>query len=248
MRRGAHTSSQAMNDRPDDMATPSLRRLLAEMPAFLRRPFWAPACRRIARAHHGDGRTVLVIPGFLTGDLLSLRLRRTLKLAGYQAVGWELGINRGVDATLLDRLAERFDRLQADRPIVLVGWSLGGLYARELAKLRPGAVDRVLTLGSPFHGDPHANNVWRLYELVNRHPVEAPPLHVNLAVKPPVPTFALWTRRDGLVAPGATRGLPEQSDVQVEVACHHTDFCSHPKALAAILEAISAGTAPRSPR
>jgi pimeloyl-ACP methyl ester carboxylesterase len=228
-----------------DAATPPFRSLLAEVPAFLRRPFWAPACRRVARTHGGDGRMVMVIPGFLAGDPFTWRLRRTLNVAGYRAEGWKLGINRGVRADLLDRLTRRLDGLPPK--VVLIGWSLGGLYARELAKLRPERVDRVITLGSPFHGDPRANHAWRLYERVNGHPVDAPPLKVELAVKPPVPTFALWSARDGIVAPAATRGLPGESDVQVEVNCHHTDFCTHPRALAAILEAISAGTAPPPP-
>lgn len=184
----------------------------------------------------------MVIPGFLAGDPFTWRLRRTLAIAGYRAEGWKLGINRGVRPDLLDRLTARIDRLEPK--VVLIGWSLGGLYARELAKLRPERVDRVITLGSPFHGDPRANHAWRLYELVNRHPVDAPPLQVDLAAKPPVPTFALWSARDGIVAPAATRGLPGESDVQIEVDCHHTDFCTNPRALAAILDAINAGTAP----
>jgi pimeloyl-ACP methyl ester carboxylesterase len=229
----------------NDAGAPPLRSLLAEFPAFLRRPFWAPACRRLARAHAGDGRTVMVLPGFLTADPFTSRLRRTLNVAGYHAEGWRLGINRGVTPDLLDRLTARIDGLPPR--LVLIGWSLGGLYAREVAKLRPDRIDRVITLGSPFHGDPRANNVWRLYERVNRYPVDAPPIHVELAVKPAVPTFALWSPRDGIVAPAATRGLPGESDQQVEVACHHTDFCTHPRALAAILDAISAGTAPPPP-
>ncbi|MDB5716729.1 MAG: alpha/beta hydrolase [Sphingomonas bacterium] len=228
----------------DDVAPP-LRRLAAELPAFFRRPFWAPSCRRIARAHRGDGRVVMVIPGFLAGDIFTSRLRRTLDLAGYRAEGWRLGINWGVRADLLDRLSARIDAIDPARgPVVLIGWSLGGIYARALAKIRPDRVDRVITLGSPFSGDPHANNAWRLYEMVNRHPVEAPPIAVDLATKPPVPTFALWSARDGIVAPASTRGRPGESDRRIEVDCRHTDFCTHPRALTTILEAISAGTAP----
>ena len=230
-----------------DAEAPPLGRLLAELPAFLRRPFWAPACRRIARSHAGDGRKVMVIPGFLAGDLFTLRLRRTLAVAGYRVEGWRLGINRGVRADLLDRLTRRLDAIGGRGGVVLIGWSLGGLYARELAKLRPERVDRVITLGSPFAGDPRANHAWRLYELVNGHPVDAPPLTVDLVAKPPVPTFALWSPRDGIVAPASSRGLPGQSDAQVEVDCHHSDFCSHPCALTAILNSISAGTEPPPP-
>lgn len=223
-----------------DAGVPPLGRLLAELPAFLRRPFWARAFRRIAAAHRGDGRTVMVIPGFLAGDLFTLRLRRTLALAGYRAEGWGGGSNWGVRADLFDRLLERIDRLAADRPLVLIGWSLGGLYAREAAKRRPHRVERVVTLGSPFSGNLRHNRAWRLYEWINGHPVDRPPLEVDLPVKPPVPTIALWTRRDGIVAPASARGNPGESDRQIEVDCRHMDFCSNPRALAAILKAIGA--------
>ncbi len=181
----------------------------------------------------------MVIPGFLAGDIFTLRLRRTLALAGYRAEGWGGGINSGVRADLLDRLLGRIERIAAGRPLVLVGWSLGGLYAREAAKLRPELVERVITLGSPFSGDLHANRAWRMYEWVNRHPVDRPPIDVDLPVKPPVRTIALWTPRDGIVAPAAARGKPGESDAQVQVDCSHMDFCSNPRALEAILEAIS---------
>lgn len=228
----------------DDAGVPPLSHFLAEGPAMIRHPFWAPAFRRIARVHRGGGRPVIVIPGLLAGDLLTSRLRRTLAVAGYRVSGWGLGINRGVRPELLDGLTARVEALAAGGDkVVLIGWSLGGLYAREVAKRCPALVDRVITLGSPFHGDPRANRAWRLYERVNDHPVDAPPIEVDLPVKPPVPTFALWSRRDGIVAPAATRGLPGQSDRQIEVECHHIDFCTHPNAITAILNAISEETA-----
>jgi hypothetical protein len=229
----------------DPAAPPPLSRLLAEVPALLPSPRWARACRRIATFHHGDGRRVIVIPGFMAGDLLTRRLRQTLTRAGYRAEGWGLGVNWGVRPELLDRLLARIDAGAA--PVALVGWSLGGLYAREVAKLRPERIDRVITLGSPFSGDLHANNAWRAYEMINRHPVDNPPIDVDLPAKPPVPTFALWSPQDGIVAPQASRGRPEESDQRIEVRCRHIDFCYDPMAIAAILGALSAGTAPPPP-
>ena len=92
--------------------------------------------------------------------------------------------------------------------MILVGWSLGGIYAREVAKLRPELAAKVITLGSPFSGDPRANNVWRLYEWVAGHPVDDPPIKTDLAEKPPVPTLAIWSRRDGIVSVASARGEP----------------------------------------
>lgn len=182
----------------------------------------------------------MVIPGFLAGDIFTRRLRRTLAVAGYRPLPWGCGINWGVRSNLIERLLGRIEAAARDAPVVLVGWSLGGLYAREAAKLRPALVERVVTLGSPFSGDLRANRAWRLYELVNGHAVDRPPIEVELAVKPPVPTFALWSRHDGVVAPAASRGNPGESDRQIEIDCRHMDFCSSPAALAAILDAIAA--------
>jgi pimeloyl-ACP methyl ester carboxylesterase len=120
----------------------------------------------------------------------------------------------------------------------LVGWSLGGCYAREAAKLRPDLIDRVVTLGSPFSGDLRANNAWRLYELVSGHPVDRPPLQVDLETKPPVPTLAIWSRRDGVVAPACACGTEGQSDRQVELDCSHMGFGVSGKAYPKIVAAL----------
>lgn len=225
---------------PLDGATPSLGRMLAELPSFFRHPPWFGQVDAAASGRDGGGRSVLVLPGFLASDVLTARLRHTLAAAGYRAHGWELGINQGISADLFDRMLRRLDGVAA--PVSLVGWSLGGLYARELAKLRPAAVDRVITLGSPFSGDLHANRAWKLYEWVNHHPVDAPPVPVDLAVKPPVLTLALWSAEDGIVAPASSRGKPGEVDRSVEVACRHLDFVSAPAALTAVLDALEATT------
>jgi pimeloyl-ACP methyl ester carboxylesterase len=107
--------------------------------------------------------------------------------------------------------------------VLLVGWSLGGVFARELACARPQDVLAVVTLGSPFSGEPTWNNVWRLYERVAGHKVHSPPIPRSTG-KPPVPTLALWSRRDGIVAPRAAYGLPGERDKAVELACTHLGF------------------------
>ncbi|WP_380871447.1 alpha/beta hydrolase [Sphingomonas sp. DBB INV C78] len=225
-----------------DSGVPPLLRFLAEGQALVSRPFTAQAARRIAATHQGDGRAVMVIPGFMARDIFTLRLRKMLEIAGYSPHGWGLGMNRGATSDLLERLSDRLDRIatREGTPISIIGWSLGGLYARELAKLRPDLVDRVITLGSPFSGDPRANRAWKLYEFVNRHPVDRPPLEVELSRKPPMKTFALWSANDGIVAPACARGLPHETDSHVQVDCRHMDFVSSPAAIRAILDALKA--------
>ena len=225
-----------MKNNPADRDTQPMGGLFGEVAAFLTNPPWFGRVDHIAAGHDGRGRAVLVLPGFLATDDFTARLRHTLNAAGYRAHGWELGLNQGISRDLFDRMLARIDSLPA--PVSLLGWSLGGLYARELAKLRPDAVDRVITLGSPFSGDLHANRAWKLYEWVNRHPIDTPPVPVNLAVKPPVPTWALWSPEDGIVAPASSRGLAGEADHRIEVACRHMDFVSAPVALKAVLGAL----------
>jgi pimeloyl-ACP methyl ester carboxylesterase len=169
-----------------------------------------------------DGRPVLVIPGFLATDRTTLPLRKALAQDGWRVHGWGLGWNRGVKHDTILRLRERLDEI-SDEPVLLVGWSLGGLFARELARTSPERVRAVVTLGSPFSGDPHQNHVWRLYEWVAKHKVDDPPVP-RITDKPPVPHLALWSRKDGLIAPRAAKGLEHERDQAVEIDCAHMAF------------------------
>ena len=206
-------------------------------PADLRPP---PNWRRLheasfllARAWHGighleprgpeEGEPVLVIPGFIANDRTTMALRRALAEAGYRAYPWNGGWNLGARPDTIERLKQRLDQISPDAPILVVGWSLGGVFARELARAHPDRVRAVATLGSPFSGDPRLNNVWRLYEWVAGHPVDSPPIE-RITDKPPVPCLALWSRKDGIIAPAAARGLPHESDKEVECDCSHMAF------------------------
>jgi len=170
-----------------------------------------------------DGPPALVIPGFLANDRTTMELRRAMAEAGWRVHGWGFGWNLGARADTLHRLEACVDRMGAKQPILLVGWSLGGLYARELARHCPAKVRAVVTLGSPFSGDLHQNNVWRLYELVAGHRVEETPIP-RITAKPPVPTLALWSRQDGIVAVRAAKGLAGERDKAVELKCGHMAF------------------------
>ena len=186
----------------------------------------------------------MVLPGFLATDRTTLGLQRALAGAGYRVSGWGLGMNRGVRPDTLQGIAARLEGFAAGEPVILVGWSLGGIYARELAKLRPDLVSKVVTLGTPFSGDRRSNNVWRLYEAIARHPVDKPPVGGDPAVKPPVPTLALWSRFDGLIAPAAARGEPGERDREQELDCRHMGYAVSGRAFPKIIEAIAAFDSP----
>ena len=170
-----------------------------------------------------DGPPALVIPGFIATDRTTMALRKALAAAGWRVHGWNMGWNRGARADTIEQLGQRLDEVSGGRPVLLVGWSLGGLFARELARAFPDKVRAVVTLGSPFSGDPKQNNVWRLYEWVAGHKVDEPPIP-RITDKPPVPHLAIWSRRDGIVAARAARGLEGERDKEVEMRCTHMAF------------------------
>jgi pimeloyl-ACP methyl ester carboxylesterase len=123
----------------------------------------------LASAPRGDGHAVIVYPGFLGSDLSTRPMRRLLRWLGHDVHGWGQGRNRVASAEVMSAALQRIHELQRrhGRRISLVGWSLGGLYAREFAKRAPDAVRCVVTLGSPFTGPQRATNAGRLYDALN---------------------------------------------------------------------------------
>lgn len=217
---------------------PALPLLVREALSFAYMRTSAAFASTVALDVSGNGRPVMVVPGFMASDQTTSRMRRSLQEAGFKAHGWGLGRNKGIKADIFERLDERIEALRCDQPLTLVGWSLGGLVAREYAKYAPHRVAKVVTLGSPFSGDPRSNNAWRLYEFVAGHKVDAPPVDVTLSEKPPVPTCALWSANDGVVAPHSARGQQHESDRQIELDCTHMAFVARPDAIRAIAKAI----------
>jgi pimeloyl-ACP methyl ester carboxylesterase len=187
-----------------------------------------------------DGPPVLVIPGFLATDRTTMDLRRALARAGWRAHPWLLGLNMGAKANTLDLLEKRLDALEDPRKVLIVGWSLGGMFARQLAHRCPDKVRAVITLGSPFSGDLKTNtNVREFYERVAGHDVYEPPFP-HRQEKPPVPTLALWSRRDGIVAPSAARGRDDERDKAVEIDTYHTGFAIDRPVLSQVVAEIRA--------
>jgi len=234
--------SQAGRVRHPEHLPPPRRLLLLEGLAIMSRS-WR-AFGHLGERGPSDGRPVMIIPGFFASDRSTLGLQRGLARAGYRVAGWGLGTNHGVHSRMLDDIIARLEQFSSGRPVILVGWSLGGLFAREVAKLRPDLVSHVFTMGSPFSGDPRANNAWRLYERVTGHPVDRPPIQVDIGGKPPVPTVALWSRRDGMVAPASARGTDLERDRHVELTCRHMGFATSRRAIRDVVRIIGQDAPP----
>jgi pimeloyl-ACP methyl ester carboxylesterase len=159
-------------------------------------------------APSGDGHPVMVLPGFLAGGGTTAPMRRFLKTKNYETICWGLGRNLGPlaigpEGELLGQKLETLYR-QMKRKVSLVGWSLGGIMARELAKKYPHMVRQVITMGSPFAGNPRANYAWRLYQGVTGQEIDPAAMQDvfdNLAEPPKgIPTTAIFSRGDGVVA------------------------------------------------
>ncbi|AZT85474.1 esterase [Marinobacter sp. NP-4(2019)] len=173
----------------------------------------------LRRVPRGDGHAVLVIPGFLASDISTVPLRRFLRNRGYQVHGWEQGRNFGPKAGLMEQMVERLEQLHTDTNtrVSLIGWSLGGIFAREIARAKPHLVRQVITMGSPLYGAPETStHAWHLYKRLNRYGDEG---LVRGDKAPPVPTTSVFSRGDGIVGwEGSVERCGAQTE-NVEVNC-----------------------------
>jgi len=214
---------------------PRLARFLGEAEVLLE-PIRRPR-RKLVIPATDNPQMVMMLPGFATHPVRMRYLARQLEAAGHRTKRWGLGFNWGPDEQNFAALEARLADLHArhGRPVVLLGWSLGGLYARELAKRQPHAVAKVITMGSPFSGSPRANNVWRAYQFITGHAVDAPPIEADLATKPPVETVALWSANDGVIAPRCAAGRAGERDRAIALRCTHIGFTYDPGVIATLL-------------
>lgn len=224
---------------PAGVVGPPLRFLLGELGAVLpSRLSQPPRKANVPAAQHP--RTVMLLPGFGAHPARMRRMLRALQAAGHDANEWGLGFNLGPTPANFSFLMSRVSELYRSTgcPVALVGWSLGGLFAREIAKQRPEAVCGVITMGTPFSGDRRANNAWRAYQAITGHEVDAPPIPGDFSAKPPCPTIALWSPRDGIVAPRSACGRPGERDRAVALRCSHLGFAGHPTVIAEVLRQL----------
>lgn len=192
-------------------------------------------------APRGDGHPVVVLPGLVASDTSTKLLRHYLRERGYAAHGWGLGRNlgprRGVEAGMF-ALLERLQGLDG-RKVSLVGWSLGGAYARLLASKRPDLVRSVITLGSPFAGDARSTNAWRVYEGVSGQSANDSARWQHVRPTPPVPTTSIYSRTDGIVAWRGSLERPGPTTENIEVFASHLGLGANASVLYAIADRLS---------
>lgn len=219
----------------------TLTELHRAMVEFATLPLASPL---LMKAPKGDGHSVLVLPGFVAGDTSTDPLRRYLKFLGYDAHGWELGRNLGPLAIGRqgERLMERFLEVAktATGKVSLVGWSLGGVMARELSKRVPDQVRQVITLGSPFTGDPFASKPTKFYQAVTGETGEdfADRLKAS-TVPPPMPSTAIYSKADGVVAWQNCVEIDAPTTDNIEVYGSHCGLGVNPSVLFAVADRLA---------
>ena len=192
-------------------------------------------------APRGDGHPVLVLPGFLAADTSTLVLRRYLSTLGYDAQGWNMGLNLGhrkkLESDMLCRL-ETFSR-ESQRKVSIVGWSLGGAFARLLASRRPDLVRNVITLGSPIGGGPDATNAKGVYETLNgRRAVDFGVMKL-VAGSLDVPATSIYSRSDGVVSWQASTIESGPQSENIEVHGSHIGLGGNPAVLYAVADRLA---------
>jgi len=194
----------------------------------------------LKRLPPGDGHPVIVFPGLGAADMTTAPLRGLLEALGYSTYPWSLGFNFGPREGVLESCRQLVQRT-ADRhgtKVSLVGWSLGGVYAREMAKEMPAVSRCVITLGTPFTGHPRATNAWRFYELVSGQTVHDPDMIEQIRGLPSVPTTSIYSKSDGVVAWQCSINPTAPHAENIEVQSSHIGMGLNPLALYAIADRL----------
>jgi pimeloyl-ACP methyl ester carboxylesterase len=243
-KRNSSSPPQHANKPPLHDVAPSAWLLALELRAFWEFGALLPSWPLLARAPRGDGHAVMVFPGLSANDVSTVPLRHYLQSLGYSPWGWDQGFNFGPRAGVLEEARDSLERTfkSTGRKVSLIGWSLGGVYARELAKEMPHMVRGVITLGTPFAGSHKATNAWRIYELTSGRNVERESENYDLPAAPPVPTTSIYSRTDGVVAWQASIQAPSAANPHtenIEVLASHIGLGVNPSAWWAVADRLA---------
>jgi pimeloyl-ACP methyl ester carboxylesterase len=197
----------------------------------------------LPRLPHGDGHPVLVLPGFLADDVSTRILRRVLRRLDYRVHGWRLGRNIGPTAACVNGLRDRMDDLaeRYDRPVSIIGWSLGGIFARDIARQSPDAVRQVITLGSPFRLERDSQSrATRAFDRYSHLHVEHRTLPLQSESTPlPVPSTSIYSQFDGIVHWQTCLDRPGARCENIAVMASHLGLGHHPAAIWAIADRLA---------
>lgn len=197
----------------------------------------------LSQLPRGDGHPVLVLPGFVASDTSTRPMRSLLDDLGYSSHGWGLGRNLRIDAEREAAMHALVRRIvdTAGRRVSIVGWSLGGVFAREVAKALPDHVRSVISLGSPITNERNVSNARKLFDALNG--AEPEPLRQgrfrDLAEAPPVPTTSILTKTDGIVDWRGSVQKPGPQTENIEVHASHVGLGVNPLVMYAIADRLA---------
>ncbi len=235
----------------DHIPPPGLPLLALELRAPWEFGAVLPAWPLLQRAPLGDGHPVIVFPGLTAGDTTTAPLRRYLESRNYDTRGWGQGLNLGPREGVLEAAKRQLQAVSdaSGHKVSLVGWSLGGIYARELAKEMPERVRCVVTLGTPFSGPHTSTNAWRIYQLASGRRIDREAQSYNLPEAPTVPTSSIYSRTDGVVAWRGSIQAPASHNPHtenIEVVASHFGIGLNPSAWWAVADRLSQPHGPRA--
>lgn len=193
---------------------------------------------RLLRGPRGDGRLVVDVPGWKAPEASMAPLRSYLRWLGHDARGWSLGTNDGDPEDAADALVARLDEQGLDR-VALLGWSLGGVVCREVARRRPAVVERVVTFGTPVVGGPLHTAGLGSFSAAELDRIERRQAQVDREQPLEVPVTAILSRRDGVVSWLAAIDRTSEQVRHVEVSSSHLGLGLDPDVWLAVAEALA---------
>lgn len=227
-----------------DIKAPSLLALLGEGLSGVELARLALALPYLLMQPKGQGQPVMVLPGFMANDKSTALLRRYLSVLGYQVQGWGLGRNSGQVAECLPLVTDEAKRLyeQTGKPIALIGWSLGGVIARELARNHPQWISQIVTLGSPVVGGPKYTSFGKQYR---KRGLDLDEIEARIAAREMtpirVPVTSIYTKRDGVVGWQASIDHCSPQVDHIEVCSTHLGLGFSPQVYRILAQKLSGG-------
>ena len=247
MNQTSSSTDSAQQPANQHLHRPSIFKLALEMRTFFEAGSFAFSFPWLQAAAKGDGHPVLVLPGFLASDFSTKLLRTFLKSRNYKAYGWSLGRNLGRHShpetacgpAIIKRLHD-IHQWHGEK-VTVIGWSLGGIYARELSRLHPEMVRQVVTMGSPFCNNQRANHATKIFETTSGYKLSdmCPILIKNMPLPPPVPSTSFYSKSDGITAWQCCVEQASEFTQNIEVVCSHMGYGHHPAVMWAIADRLA---------
>lgn len=234
--------------RHDNHEPPKLRYAFAELPrALIEFATLLPGHFLLRDAPRGDGHAVITVPGYRAGDNSMGFLQRYLQSWNYDPRPWGLGTNMGIGFDRLDyekRFVAQLERIadETGEQVSLIGWSQGGVIARQVAKIRGDLIRQVITLGSPIGGTPEASTIWRIYERMSPDEITEELMEMLREVASPVPNVrctCIYSMTDGVVAPQIAQDKVSPLAENICVRASHSGMAVNPAVLYVIADRLA---------